>query len=1068
MALIDAILAKQKQQQAAPVVGTPAVEAPVVDTQPVEAPRKRVSLVDQLDAQDKATAPVATPQATPVQPVAAEPNSWGSIIGRNVDNLQANLGGTVEAVGEATGSKFLADAGKQYREEQLDEAKQYGEPDHTSYKDVDLDDIGSVGAYLKNVVGGAAPALGAQLASMGAGAAAGRAVGAIGGPVGQGLGAILGGGLASMGINIGALQNQIKEIDPDAKSPWTSILGGTGMAALDVVGLKGVAAPLVRTLGRDAAYSALTQSGVTKGLALEAVKGAAVEAATSATQSVAQDVLAAKATDTRLTPEKVVENAINAAIGGGVVGGAIRGGGHILDQAMSNATVIGTAHQGKTFSEGSTDEPGIARKIWSTLGGSAVEALNPIARTSTSGEEFIRQFRPDMTGEKATGKTIFEDNEIMAGKWRSEFDKVTEGMKDKDIAEMYDRVSDPDYVPKGKDAQFRALMDDVPLTAKSKGGLDTVGYVRGYMPFRLDPKTIMNNASQFLSDITPYFKSPEAAKTAMDEWVTQQNSENPGDVTPPADRRVSIDPLTGSAVIRPQFQSDGNPDGMRSRMNQGKSTPKFGHLEMNRAFGAVPQKILNKYVKEQTTSQKTEALHDYFEGAAHRVSYAAKFGGDSEKANAMIAKTVAESQAAGKQVRQADVDRMYNLLDAYNGLYGRIKNEKTRSAQAVTSAVLTMATLPFATIASFSEFLTPAIRGDIGAALMSMAPTWGELGRSAARALLKGVPKSEFAQVASEANLGLAASLNVASQRLGATMFNRGAATATKWFFIGNGLSFMTHIQRTYAAKTADYIFDRNLNALANGLPITSAKGAHMANQLRSMGVDVKTNADAKALYAPATPSKVRAQREARILAVKRFTSQAVLEPNISDTPLWMNHGHLQLLAMLKRYPTAFTNTILPQVFRKANPMYAGSFTNAAVGATSAAFLVGAMLSVGYIQDEMKQINKSGEIDYDDDRTEMERFRDVASMTLAPIQMQYISDALFSNKYGVDPATALGGPAVGMATNVVKKVVSPTISHWEDNPTSGYLWKFLYKQTPVRNWGGGEEWINDTFDLPTK
>lgn len=1053
MALVDEIL---NAQQATPAVGTPPV---------VAAPKR--SLVDQIQ-EEQATAPVATPEATPVPPVAQDPNSWGSIIGRNTDVLQANIGGSIEAIGEATGSQYLAETGKGIREEQLAEAAQYGVPETTSYKDVDVDDIGSVGAYLKNTVGSAAPALGVQLGSMGAGAAAGRAIGSVGGPVGQGLGAILGGGLASMGINIGALQNQIKEIDPEAKSPWTSILGGTGMAALDVVGLKGVAAPLVRTLGRDAAYSALTQSGVTKGLALEAVKGASIEAATSAAQAVTQDVLAAKATDTRITPEKVIENAINAAIGGGIVGGGIRGGGHILDQIASNATVIGTAYQGRTFNEGSTDEPGLARKLWSTLGGSAVDALNPIARTSQSGEEFIRQFRPDMTGEKATGKTIFEDNELMAGKWRSEFDKVTEGMKDTDIAAMYDRVSDPAYTPTGKDAQFRNLMDDVPLTAKAKGGLDTVGYVKGYMPFRLDVNTISNNLGQFLSEITPYFKTPEAAKTALDEWVAQQNAPNGGDVTPPADRRVSIDPLTGAAVIRPQFQTPGQPDGMRSRMNQGKSTPKFGHLEMSRAFAAVPQKVLNKYVKEQSVSEKTAALHDYFEGAAHRVSYAAKFGGDSEKANAMIAKTVAESQAAGKQVRQADVDRMYNLLDAYNGLYGRIKNEKVRSIQAGVSAVATIASLPFAVLSTLTEFATPAIRGDVAATMQALIPTFSEFARTAARTLLKNHPRSEFAQIANEANLGLAASMNVASERLGATMFNRTAAKATRGFFILNGLSYVTHVQRTFAAKTGDIIFERNLNALANGLPITSAKGAHMANQLRSMGVDVKTNAEALALYAPSSPSKVRAAREARTLAMRRFTSQTILEPNISDTPLWMNHGHLQFLAMLKRYPTAFTNTILPQLARKANPMYAGSFTNAAVGLTAAMFLGGAMIGLGYLQDELKQIVKSGEVDYDDERTGLERFRDVVSSTIAPIQTQYATDALFSNRYGVDPATALAGPIVGLATGAVNKVVSPTISHWEDNPTSGYVWKFLYKQSPARNIDAGNEWIDDTFDLPTR
>lgn len=1056
MALIDDIL---NQQGAKPAVGR-SQKAPSIDSilgGGQEAPTQVASL-----PQEVAQAEAPLEQKAPDR----DPNSWGSIIGRNVDQLQANAGGTLEAIGEATGSQFLQDAGKGIREEQLQQAQEYGDPSHTSYKDVELDDIGSVGAYLKNVVGGAAPALTVQLGAMGAGAAAGRAAGAVGGPIGQGLGAVIGGGLASMGINVGALQNEMKRIDPDVKSPWTAILGGTAMSALDVVGLKGIAGPLVRTLGRDAAYSAFLHSGVPKGLALEAVKGAAIEGSTSAAQSVIQDVGAAVGTDTKVDPEKLVENAINNFIGGGVMGGAIRGGGHILDTMAQNATVAGTAKPGSVFTDGSIKEPGMLAKLWNSAAGSAIDALNPIARTSEAGEDFVRTFRPDISGEKATGKTIFEDTELKAGGWKSKVDEAVEGLSKADKEALLAKASDPSAVLTGREKTFRTTMDSIVKSARD-AGLD-VGYIKGHMPFHLDVKRMTDPALKFIDTITPYFKDRAAAEAATKTYLDRQEAGNQGDSTPPADRRVSIDPTTGETVIKPQFQANKSPDEMRSRMNQGKNAPEFGQLESARAFGAVPQHILNNFVKEQSVDQKITAIHDYAEGAAHRIAYAERFGGDNEKANAQIAKAVYEAQAAGKVVRQADVDRMYNILDAYNGLYGRIKNEKLRSLNAVASTASTVITLPFAVLSTLTEFLTPAIRGDIGSAVQAMAPTFAHFAREATRKLFKGVPQSDFAKVASEANLSLEASLSVASERLGSTMYNRTAAKVSRGFFILNGVSYMTHINRVYAAKTADIIFEKNLYALANGLSVTSAKGAQMAAQLRSMGVNVNNAAEAMALYAPQGPTMTLQAREARTLAMRRFTSQSVLEPNLSDTPLWMNNGHLQFLAMLKRYPTAFTNTILPLVARKANPAFAGSFTNATVGATAGLFLLAGMVGIGYIQDELKNIRKSGEINYDDPRSEGARLRDVLMQTIAPMQVQYVTDMAFANKYGMDPTSVILGPALGTVNDLGKKVVAPTIASFSDNPTSGYVWKFLYKKSPFRDIESGQEWIDDTFDLPTK
>ena len=217
----------------------------------------------------------------------------------------------------------------------------------------------------------------------------------------------------------------------------------------------------------------------------------------------------------------------------------------------------------------------------------------------------------------------------------------------------------------------------------------------------------------------------------------------------------------------------------------------------------------------------------------------------------------------------------------------------------------------------------------------------------------------------------------------------------------------MTHFNRVYAAKTADSIFKRNIEALARGLPVNSPKGRYYTNQLRSMGVDVNTNLDAQTLHSPQNKSQKTATREARKLAMRRFTDQSVLNPNIADTPMWMNEGRMQLFALLKRYPAAFGNTILPQLARKVTPDYSGSYTRSAGAMVGAGFTIGMLLAIGYMQDEMKQIAKSGELEYEDNRTENQRFLDVLNVTLMPLQLGYRLRLLWIIPYGSTPTEGL-------------------------------------------------------------
>jgi hypothetical protein len=982
-------------------------------------------------------APGVQPQAPAPKPV--NPDSISSIVGRSVDQMQAALGGAVETAGELTGSEYLQDAGAQYRQEQLAEASQYGTPTISSYSQVDWQDPEQIGQYLKQMGFSAAPSL---AVGVGGGIAGAKAGSAVGGTRGALVGGILGAITSSFPLNVGDVQNAIKEIDPEAKSPWSSVLGGTAMSALDVVGLTSIAKPLVKVFGKDIAYQALKEQGVAKEVATGAIKNALIEAPTEAAQEGIKALAAAEGTDTKVNTEKLIEDMINSAIAGGLAGGGAGGAVGGLGAIANNQNVAGLAADGPQFTEGRTKPLNMAQRAWDALGSSSTNLLQPFARVSPSMEGIIRKLRPDMSGETASGQTIFEDGDLMVGKWTSD---LQQKMSNKDLdATVQAYLDDPNSAAA---KPLKDIMDDVHKEATDANL--SPGYLEGMLPTRLDEADIVARRPEFEAMVGKYYPNPTEL---VDNYLATLQVDQ-GNLAPQVNRLVAQDPTTGQWASDPRFRKNKDPLSFRYKIGQGSVAPKFGHLEKSRAFGKVPQKEMQQFAKEQSTPEIMSALRDYFEGAAHRIAAAKAFGPTGEKLNFEVAKAIKEAQKQGYNPTKQEVDRVYDLIDAYNGMYHRIKSEGLKTTLSTASAVATVKALPLAVLSSLVEVAAPAIRGDIKSALLEIAPTIAQVTRDSVRGIMRGtVPRNEFSKFASEANITLASSMNVASQRLGANAFTRGAATGLKYFFLVNGLTLWTHMLSTFSTRVADRVFHDNLRSLASGLPVSSPKGARAANQLRSMGVPVYTNDDAKILYNPKTLSQRETSAQYRRLAMRRFKDQTILEPNIVDTPLWMSNGHLQFLALLNRYPAAFGNIILPALARKFQPSWAGSRANAAAGAVGATFLLSFMLAVGYLQDELKQIAKNGELDYQDDRTEAQRFVDVLNTTVTPLQVGKVLDFVAAPRYGRSGVDTIAGPVVGIAADANK-----TITAFATNGNEGEIWKFLYKQTPAQFYRPGRE-----------
>ncbi|AFU62933.1 virion structural protein [Pseudomonas phage UFV-P2] len=1023
-------------------------------------------------ANQPVVAPEVAPEAAPVaarpamkpsaEPVTVEdPGSLSSAIGRGVDTMQSNMGATLRVAGELTGSQYLQDYGDQIAKDNAAEAREYGKAPVASYKDVT--DVGTAADYIKNIVGEAVP----SLSTVVAGSAAGARVGGSG-PAKVAGGAV-GALLASMGINIGALDNQMKELDPESSHPLTAFLGGTGLAAIDAVGAGVVAKPLLPLLGKSGAYNMLIQSGFPKATALEAItlagKHAAVsgvtEGVTSGAQQGIQDQLAMGATGVRMDPSQLLENVINAAIGGTALGAPAGAVSSAVGTMGRNNDAVDSAYvpTQKPTNPKDFEPTGLGRRLWQEGGSEATALLKPLAEASPVAKDFVETFRADMTGETGSKKTIFEDQELTAGKWKGELDNITRGKSSEELNKIFDDASGTN--PTTPEAMaVRQILDSVRDEAINRGEL-TVGKIKDYMPFSLEESRV--DTPEFLQDITPYFKDKAAAEKAVSDWKAEMTNDDRGNTAPEVKNLQTLDPATGLWVTQKSQQIGGKADTQRSKFAQSSAVPKFGQLEESRAFGSVPQNVLNKYTKSQTGKERRKELLDYFEGASHRIAYAERFGINGEKANAIITSAVAEAQAAGKKVSKEEVDRMYNLVNAYNGMYGRIKNQQLKNITGAVSSGVTASRLALAGLSTFTEFSIPFAKAGVTTSLAQVMPTIGEAIRQSTAKILRSVPPSETGRLMNDLNMSLESTTSLAAERIGANMFNTMGQKIVRMEFLLNGMSAITHVNRIFATKVAESVWTNNLSDMAAGLPFSSANGTLKLNQLKEMGVDIKSQQEALNLLSPRTPSEVVAAQNLKNLAIRRFVDQSVLDPTFADKPMWMNNGMVQMAGLLKGYPAAYGNIILPMMMRRMTPSFSGSWTNVGAASAGIAFSLGLMLSLGYIQDELKNGLKFGGASRDDTRTPEQQFADVV-MQQAPLQLSMVWDMLSAKRRGSTAVEALAGPVAGFAGETADAAYK-TIGSFAEDPTLGHVWEYMYKQTPARPFLAGKEALNELSGL---
>ncbi len=321
--------------------------------------------------------------------------------------------------------------------------------------------------------------------------------------------------------------------------------------------------------------------------------------------------------------------------------------------------------------------------------------------------------------------------------------------------------------------------------------------------------------------------------------------------------------------------------------------------------------------------------------------------------------------------------------------------------------------------------------------------------------MFKNVPETELASTMAAAGLTMESAKNTMIARAGDFSLGRWSQAYVKNYFALNPVTYWTHFTKVWGAEVGLKMIDDDLQ-IAKYAPATSAKG--MAARLRLASNEINPDE-----YWNAAEYNRKA-----ILArgVRSFVSETALEPHFTDKPLWMSkQGWTSLLGIAKGYPVMFSNTVLPSLLKKLTPGEWGKLERmksegSVKAATSGLFILGSFIMIGALQDHLRLAVKQGTWDYEDERTEDQKFMEIFDRTVEPMWLAYITSAYRAKVYGNDPVASIGGAGVGFANRMLEDATATvnamafdltgeSLTEGSEQGTLDALTKWLVDATPL-------------------
>lgn len=325
-----------------------------------------------------------------------------------------------------------------------------------------------------------------------------------------------------------------------------------------------------------------------------------------------------------------------------------------------------------------------------------------------------------------------------------------------------------------------------------------------------------------------------------------------------------------------------------------RDVPGMQHLK-ERKLSQIPDDELRPYMNKNLY----EILNGYVTQAVRRAEWAKRFGEDGRKLNQLLS----DAKAQGATHEQVEYARKYTL-----GVDGTLGDNLNPTARRLMGDMIVYQNIRLLPLGLFSSLIDPVgimVRGG------TVADGWSAFKRG-----IKEMTANYGGAAPKDAATELAATLGVIDRAslvhaLGASytqgMVGDTGRAINNAFFRFNGMEQFNSSMRVAATEAAVRFIGRHADGKAN---------QHSARWMAELGLteaDVHRDAQGNVKVTEAdglTPEQALKMR----VAVNRWVDGAVLRPDATDKPVWMNDPHFMLVSHLKQFVYSFHETILKRL----------------------------------------------------------------------------------------------------------------------------------------------------------
>jgi hypothetical protein len=498
---------------------------------------------------------------------------------------------------------------------------------------------------------------------------------------------------------------------------------------------------------------------------------------------------------------------------------------------------------------------------------------------------------------------------------------------------------------------LRSLYDDVRQYAID-AGLE-VGEVTNYFTRRYVPKLLRKNEDEFIKVLTDH-------------------NIDAGDAVLIHRRILDNDGIYDTTAAVNRMDEFGN-----------MATAKAKNLEKHRTLD-IPDEALAKFLDNDVYS----VMRKYITNTVKRSEFARDFGPGGGKLNAALKKSMDEMKAAGRPMKRRELKRVYDIVDAIQGMYRPFESRGVAKASKVIATYQIVRTLPLATLSSITEPWIILSRGHYSSSLKALPKLIEHTAKSWVRILNKKYPKPEVTRAVERVGVALDdAVAEVLTQTFGGE-----SNKLTHAFFKTTLLSQWTRMNRIWAYHAGRQMVIDNLSDISKG---KKWRYEAMHHELAELGVPVKEGIDWLKRGMPDDDFAINFIDNAGL----RFTNEVVMNPRVTNRPLWHSNPNMHLFAQLKGFPTTFGNTVLKRWFAKIveDPLY--QFPK--IAAIGAVMTMTAML-VNDMRDQLKGKERD-ETDYERMMRGADRwgFFGIGQMAI---------DGMYAHRYGRSGLAQMMGP----------------------------------------------------------